>query len=284
MIHYHILNELRKMKFPYTKRTKLEEVVKIAETRLFERDHLERQVKDLTEYYLLERKLHNVALNLLLEEIFSVKNQTQINEIDSNHITKQAKQIAEIFTRWGSDKSTNHNYEILYDLIKSYFHSSKLLEPRILEVGCGGNDPKVRHAMPVDYVPLSSLRALKEIFDSKNIFGADIDKSLEYNEDFSIFIVDQFDSKSFDVIKSTELKFDLIIDDGVHDLYANNVTFNNLFDLVNTNGFYLIEDVEKSLVPIWTKCFGIYGIGKVKILTKKSFSKTEECAILIHKI
>lgn len=271
------------MKFPFVQRRKFKEVVQIAETRLFEQQHLARQVKDSADFYLRESRLNNSAFNLLLEKIFLFENQIDINEIHLSNLSIEEKNVAEIFSRWGSDKSTKHNYERLYSRIRRSFESSKISEPFILEIGCGGNNPIVRHSMPLNYSPLSSLYALQEVFQTGNIYGADIDRSLENNPSFSVFIVDQFQPNSFDVICDTGLKFDLIIDDGVHDIFANNLTFKSLFSLLNKNGYYVIEDVVSSLVPIWGKCLSIHGVENAEVLLNQNHENSEECAILIQK-
>ena len=68
----------------------------------------------------------------------------------------------------------------------------------IFELGIGTNNPNIESSMGEKYNPGSSLRALRDYFPNANIFGADIDKNILFNDQNKIktFYVDQLDRKS----------------------------------------------------------------------------------------
>jgi hypothetical protein len=66
--------------------------------------------------------------------------------------------------------------------------------------------------------------------------------------------VDQTSEDSLLAVKKELLitgKFDLIIDDGFHDPHANVRTLKTFFDLLASNGTYVIEDVHETLIDFW---------------------------------
>ena len=95
--------------------------------------------------------------------------------------------------------------------------------------------------------PGASLYAFKEYLPKANIYGADIDKNILFNEDrIKTCFVDQLDLKSFENIKNTfgEIQYDLIIDDGLHSIGANLNTLLFALDNVKLNGWIVIEDIH----------------------------------------
>jgi 23S rRNA U2552 (ribose-2'-O)-methylase RlmE/FtsJ len=102
--------------------------------------------------------------------------------------------------------------------------------------------------MGINYKPGSSLRVWKDYFKNAEIYGADLDKTILFNNEDKIhtFYVDQLDSgsikKMWDNIGKTN--FDIIIDDGLHTYDANLNFFLNSFDKLKKNGIYIIEDVQ----------------------------------------
>ena len=43
--------------------------------------------------------------------------------------------------------------------------------------------------------------------------------------------------------KNINIKFDIIIDDGSHQISDQQITFGNFFHLLNSSGLYVIEDI-----------------------------------------
>jgi predicted methyltransferase len=95
--------------------------------------------------------------------------------------------------------------------------------------------------------PGASLFGWRKYFSKGTIFGADIDKSILFHDDrISTFYCDQTTPNIIhDLWENIELKdnFDIIIDDGLHEFYANKCFFENSIHKLNPNGVFIIEDV-----------------------------------------
>ena len=100
--------------------------------------------------------------------------------------------------------------------------------------------------MGKDGKPLASLRAWRDFFINANIYGADVDKGILKNENrIKTFYVDQTNP---DTIKSMfekigVEKFDIILEDGLHEYNANICFFENSIKHLADDGIYIIEDV-----------------------------------------
>ena len=275
------------MQFPFVRQKRYQEVVDIAEKRLFELNHLATE-KNNVENFMNEEIIYNhEAIARILENSGKYTSKTNVTPFKSTVNNAEILRVKEIFNKWGSDKSSKHNYEIIYAEFKKTMHASL----RILEIGCGGNDPEIRHAMSPNYIPLSSLQALKEIFQTENIEGADIDAKLEINNDFEVHYLDQFKRETLEeASKGFKLGFDLIIDDGVHDISANYLTLIYFYKKLNPQGKYVIEDVPPSLIESWRFLLQEFDIMEMEVLSEdegkvinSGQKKSSECAIVLTK-
>jgi hypothetical protein len=275
------------MKLPFVRQKKYQEVVDIAEKRLFELIHLATEKTNVENYMNNEIVYNHEALARILENSGKYTGKTKIVPFKSTVNNTEILRVKEIFNNWGSDKSSKHNYEIIYAEFKKTIKTSS----RILEIGCGSNDPEIRHAMSPDYIPLSSLQALREIYQTENIEGADIDVKLEINNDFKVHYLDQFKRETLEEIsKSLKLGFDLIIDDGVHDISANYLTLMYFYKILNPQGTYVIEDVPTSLLESWSFLLQEFDIMEMEVLSggvgndiNSAQNLNSECAIVLTK-
>ncbi|GDX17786.1 hypothetical protein LBMAG05_10820 [Actinomycetes bacterium] len=275
------------MKLPFVRQKKYQEVVAIAEKRLFELKHLATEKTNVENYMNNEIVYNHEALARILENSGKYTGKTKIVPFNSTVNNTEILRVKEIFNNWGSDKSSKHNYEIIYAEFKKTIKTSS----RILEIGCGSNDPEIRHAMSPDYIPLSSLQALREIYQTENIEGADIDVKLEINNDFKVHYLDQFKRETLEEIsKSFKLGFDLIIDDGVHDISANYLTLMYFYKILNPQGKYVIEDVPNSLIESWSFLLQEFDIMEMEVLSggvgnenNSAQNLKSECAIVLTK-
>lgn len=144
-----------------------------------------------------------------------------------------------------SDKNAS-GYSDIYDLLFPEYKDKKI---NLLEIGIGtliGNKSnmlgwKNKHT---EYLPGASLRVWKEYFYNANIFGIDIQEDCIINEDrITTFICDSTCKKDVSKINKG-LKFDIIIDDGLHTFEAQNKTFNLFYPKLNDGGIYFIEDIN----------------------------------------
>ena len=275
------------MKLPFVRQKKYQEVVDIAEKRLFELNHLATEKTNVENYMNNEIVYNHEAIARILENSGKYTGKTKIVPFKSTVNNTEILRVKEIFNNWGSDKSSKHNYEIIYAEFKKTIKTSS----RILEIGCGSNDPEIRHAMSPDYIPLSSLQALREIYQTENIEGADIDVKLEINNDFKVHYLDQFKRETLEEIsKSFKLGFDLIIDDGVHDISANYLTLMYFYKILNPQGKYVIEDVPNSLIESWSFLLQEFDIMEMEVLSagvgneiNSAQNLNLECAIVLTK-
>jgi hypothetical protein len=275
------------MQFPFVRQKRYQEVVDIAEKRLFELKHLATEKNNVENFMNEEIVYNHEAIARILENSGKYTSKTNVIPFKSTVNNAEILRVKEIFNKWGSDKSSKHNYEIIYAEFKKTMHTSS----RILEIGCGSNDPEIRHAMSPNYIPLSSLHALKEIFQTESIEGADIDAKLEINNSFKVHYLDQFKRETLEeASKGSKLGFDLIIDDGVHDISANYLTLIYFYKKLNPQGKYVIEDVPPSLIESWRFLLQEFDIMEMEVLSEdegkeinSGQKKSSECAIVLTK-
>jgi hypothetical protein len=273
------------MKFPYVRRKKFNEVVEIAEKRLFEIQHLILEKKHSEDFLIDEIISNQSAIERILENTENFTQKANMKIFNSTSGAEEITRVGEIFNRWGTDKTTKHQYEVIY----AEFKKNLPAKPFILEIGCGSNDPNIRHAMSASYIPLSSLFALQEIFESNNIEGADIDRSLQNQLNFKVHHLDQLNPESLrEITSNLKVSYDLIIDDGVHDISANYLTLKHFINLLKPGGKYVIEDVSLNLIQSWRLLLQNLGIFELEIFSPKiqlEHPKLNqlECAIVISK-
>jgi hypothetical protein len=136
------------------------------------------------------------------------------------------KYKTEANTQIFGDKGTSYTYIDIY---------SKILEPyrvnsNVLEIGVATG---------------LSLKMWSEYFQNSKIYGVDVVDWVDRGLDLSgidIHFGDATKIETFDFCK--DVKFDVIIDDGSHNLYDQIKTFSLLNDTVNRWGVYIIEDIS----------------------------------------
>tara|TARA_B100000941_G_scaffold223534_1_gene165770 strand:- start:484 stop:1230 length:747 start_codon:yes stop_codon:yes gene_type:complete len=180
----------------------------------------------------------------------------------------------ETFEKFGSNKGGFFKYNNTIRHFYSDFYEeclkNKILE-NLLEIGVefGG-----------------SLRAWSTLFPKANIYGADKNKEYLFNEgNIKTFYTDQLNKDELNLLfkKLQQIKFDVIIDDGLHNYDANINTFEALFPLLDQqNGIYFIEDIlYKDLGKYYDYFYNKYNYKIIECLnTNENFMN---CMILIKK-
>jgi len=157
--------------------------------------------------------------------------------------------LCEIMKRHGSDKGLGwHNYTEEYHRMWSKLRGEPL---NIFEIGLGTNNVNLPSNMGKDGVPGASLRGWAEYFPKANVFGADVDSDILFEEDrIKTFYCDQTNPESIHELceKLGEVKFDIIIDDGLHEYFANRIFLDNFIHRLAKTGWYVIEDLTKDTV------------------------------------
>lgn len=168
--------------------------------------------------------------------------------------------LTEIFNKHNSDKSMKHMYHLVYE---QHFDKIRHDELNILEVGIFKGE---------------SIKAWLEYFPNSTIYGVDIFERVRAE---NIEVLNhprvkwaKCDSTISNVSKWDDVKFDIIIDDGLHTPDANAKTFNSFKHQLR--GMYFIEDVwpldimnKFELNHSWIKNNSEYTIEKYKNFINK---------------
>ena len=191
--------------------------------------------------------------NLILETAKVEKiRTTNIEDYCSTHDQHFTEKVAQLLNEHGSDKASHHNYHYLYSKI---FKSRVGIDTNILEIGLGTNNTDVPSNMGYTGKPGASLRAWAELDKHFQVFGADIDQRVLFNEDrISTFQLDQIDRNSWKRFTEVlpNISFDIIIDDGLHSPEANLNSILHLVPMVRPGGVIIVEDIAIRALPVWT--------------------------------
>jgi hypothetical protein len=139
--------------------------------------------------------------------------------------------LKELFNKYGCDKAIKHNYHTIYE---KYMAPRREDHINILEVGVfKGN----------------SIEAWLDYFPNATIYGIDIFVRVK-PENITVLNHNRVKWARGDSTKSADImalwpdvKFDFIIDDGLHTPAANKDTFDNLIGKLAEGGKFFIEDV-----------------------------------------
>ena len=166
---------------------------------------------------------------------------------------KKGTPLCEIMGRNKSDKgSINiehswHNYTTFY---YSIFKNLREKQLRIFELGLGTNNINVPSNMGPGGRPGASHFGWCEFFPNSYIFGADIDSNILFNTDkIKTFYCDQTNPEIVTKMwnePDLQDNFDIIIEDGLHTFNANVTFFENSIHKLKPNGYFIIEDINKS--------------------------------------
>jgi len=158
--------------------------------------------------------------------------------------------LCEIMGRNGSDKgsiylnNTLHNYTTFY---YSIFNEIRNNQIRIFELGLGTNNVNIPSNMGANGRPGASLFGWSEFFPNSNIYGADIDSNILFNNDrIKTFYCDQTKPELIKQLWDEPVlqeNFDIIVEDGLHEFHANVIFFENSIHKLKKNGYYIIEDI-----------------------------------------
>jgi len=183
------------------------------------------------------------------ETNISIKSYKEFYEENKRAKSKEVlNNLQQKFEEYGSDKSKNFYHYIysvvLYDFEKKY---------KILEIGMGTNNEKIISSMGKYGKPGASLRAFRDVYKNSNIFGADYDQEILFEEkNIKTYFVDQTRLDTFsNIYKNAGSEFDLIIDDGLHYQLSNINTL--LFSVKNLKkgGYLIIEDIGVWTLDSW---------------------------------
>ena len=216
-------------------------------------------------------------------KFLSIKKNLNISYLSNGNTNQELKKLMDLY---GSDKggrNNHHNYAQYYSEI---FSNKKDKIQNFLEIGLGSNNPEVPSNMGLDGKPLASLRAWRDYFKNANIYGADIDKNILKNEErIKTFFVDQTDPTTIkEMFRDIGIsKFDIILEDGLHEYNANICFFENAIDFLASDGVYIIEDVYYKDQEKFIKYFEkkSYNFSIIDIFHEKNIANN--CLIVVKK-
>ena len=164
--------------------------------------------------------------------------------VDTSKLSSTLTPLCEIMINQGSDKAGGwHNYTLVYsELLKNIKTKAK----NVFELGLGTTNVNFSSNMGLNGTSGASLKGWKEYFTKANIFGADIDKDILFEEErIKTFYCDQTSPESISELWSNfeDIEFDFILEDGLHTYDANICFLENSLHKVKKGGFYVIEDI-----------------------------------------
>lgn len=222
---------------------------------------------------LIKFNVNNLTKNLL--NLIGDSKKTEKLKLEKLNIDQNIEiKLYELFSKHHSDKHY-HGYQKLY----AHVFSNLQKVNNLLEIGIGTNNSKTVSNMGRDGSPGASLRAFSEFLPNTKIYGADIDRDILFEENnIKTFFLDQNDLESYDNPIIKNIKFDLIIDDGLHMQSSNLNTLKFALNKLEDNGILIIEDVTENTLNTWFIA---------RALLKKNFQlKIIECldnyAILVN--
>lgn len=186
----------------------------------------------------------------------------------------------------GSDKGLgHHNYTTFYEpLLK---HLKTTTDVVVFELGIGTNNPNLPSSMGVDGRPGASLRGWEEWLPNAHIIGADIDRDILFTtERITTYYVDQKNATTItDMWSKCKQPVDLIVDDGLHQFFANDIFIRNSHMYLKPGGIYIIEDITnndiisfKTSIPEYKQWFE-----EVYIITIPNINNNFDNTILVCK-
>ena len=154
--------------------------------------------------------------------------------------------LTEIANQYNTDKGTNavcdngfkgHGFTEFY-----YDHIKHLNKPTILEIGTWKG---------------ASTKMFNEFFNYEcEIYCIDIDPTRDVSnlgDNVHFYVVDQGNEEQLRnfVKEMGDIKFDIILDDGSHQIYHQMLTYSILRKLLKKDGMYIMEDLHTSFTESW---------------------------------
>ncbi|MDO8336400.1 MAG: hypothetical protein Q7T74_06505 [Candidatus Saccharibacteria bacterium] len=195
---------------------------------------------------------NNIGVMKALETLSPELKTTELSEIcGSISEESDCQELRDLFAHYGSDKSTKHDYYLVYAFL---LKAKRGLPLKILEIGLGTNNIHIPSNMGKEGKPGASLRAFRDWGTKFLVYGADVDKDILFSEErITTYFVDQTKTESLQELAShfSPDSLDLIIDDGLHTPWANLNTLNLALNLVKPGGYVVIEDILDRYLSTW---------------------------------
>jgi hypothetical protein len=154
--------------------------------------------------------------------------------------------LTDLANRYGTDKGTlagaGHGYTLVYDLLFRSFQNRPL---NFLEIGLSAGGPEVDGPIKRNPTSLPSVSMWHDFFPQAMIYGLDISDFSDFETSwFKFFRADCGRREELKRVADTGVQFDIIIDDGSHASYHQQLTLEMLFPTLKPGGLYAIEDLN----------------------------------------
>lgn len=155
-------------------------------------------------------------------------------------------QLTHLANSLGTDKGTKHGnahgYTVIYEQIFGPLRDRPI---NILEIGLSIGGPEQDKPATRKVLDVPSIRLWRSYFPLAQIYGLDISDCSAFELDrFTFFQVDCGDSAALKKVAQTGIVFDVIIDDGSHASFHQQLTLLELFPNLAPGGYYIIEDLD----------------------------------------
>lgn len=139
--------------------------------------------------------------------------------------------LSEIASAYRTDKQHEHDYfKLIYD---DLFEPISNSVTKFVEVGINKG---------------GSLELWRDYFKNATIYGLDINTDINiYLERIELIRLDQSNETQLKEFSQNYSEIDVIMDDGSHRMYDQQITFATLFKSLKPGGIYVLEDLHTSL-------------------------------------
>jgi hypothetical protein len=200
-------------------------------------------------------KLHMKYRSLLHNRSLFAKTNSKEWKFTTYYNKDSTEELSLLCDLYGSDKGESkaighpypwpsHSYADYYSRVFAHCRTSV---KRVFECGIGTNNPALKSSMGIAGKPGASLRVWRDYFPNAQVFGADIDRDILFEENrIKTFYIDQLNPQSildFWSLTGTD-EFDFMVDDGLHTFEAGSTLFLHSFSYLAPGGIYVIEDVS----------------------------------------
>lgn len=201
-------------------------------------------------------------------EVLTIEEYELQNRQEESVAKSNTPNLGNLFDFYGSDKRRNQ-YDQFYAIIINSLLNKFPKEVNVFEIGLGTNNIDVPSNMGLHGSPGASLRAFRDYSHQINVFGADIDRRILFNEErIQTFYINQLDIDSVTKLHTIVSQSHLIIDDGLHTPEANLNVLSTYKDFMQSGSWIVIEDIAKSQMnlKIWNLVAVILKEFKVTLL------------------
>jgi hypothetical protein len=148
--------------------------------------------------------------------------------------------LSDIAKKYPTDKDFTHNY--YNNVYEKYFSPLKESTKLLCEIGIGG------FWADAGWVHGNSLKVFRDYFINAQILGLDITHyEIDDLDRITLDWLDQSKKQLVEQYSNRLSNYDIILDDGSHNTYDQQITFAYFFRSLRSGGIYVLEDLHSSI-------------------------------------